>query len=313
MKTLLINGLLLVFSFCLKAQITDTIYIQVDGIKLHSVLTKPSNVENCPLAIIIAGSGPTDLNGNPPNMPNNSLKYLSEALVENKIATLRFDKRGIAKSAYTGMDESTLTIDQFALDVESIIKYCKGKGYTNIFVIGHSEGSLLGLMAIQTIQVKGFVSVAGVGTTADEILKKQLKPQLPPEMYSQVEIILDSLKNGYQVKNTPPQLNALFHASVQPYLISWFKVDPVKLIQKLNCPGLIVQGDKDIQVSLDDANLLEKASKNGKLLVVTNMNHVLKTIIGSDFQENYASYSNPLLPVHPDLVKGIVDFINQNK
>lgn len=313
MKTILISALLFVFSFILKAQTTDTIYIQVEGIKLHTVLAKPQNAENCPLVIIIAGSGPTDLNGNQPNLTNNSLKYLSEALVENKIATLRFDKRAIAKSSYSGIDESTLTIDQYVRDVESIIVYFRERGYKDIFVIGHSEGSLLGLMAIQKSKVEGFVSLAGAGSPADEILKKQLKPKLPPDFFSQVVLMIDSLKNKQKVRNVPTQLTALFRPSVQPYLISWFQYNPVELISKLSYPILIVQGDKDIQVDLDDANKLEKASKTGKLLVVANMNHVLKTINGSDIQENIASYTNPDLPVHPDLVKGIVDFIHQNK
>jgi uncharacterized protein len=139
-----------------------------------------------------------------------------------------------------------------------------------------------------------------------------LKPQLPPDFYSQVILMLDSLKNKQLLKNVPTQLYALFRPSVQPYLISWFQYDPVELINKLSCPALIVQGDKDIQVDLEEANRLMKASKNGNLLVVANMNHVLKTIKGNEVQENYAAYSNPDLPVHPDLVKGIVDFIHKN-
>jgi len=94
-------------------------------------------------------------------------------------------------------------------------------------------------------------------------------------------------------------------------LISWFQNNPVELIGKLNCPVLIVQGDKDIQVDLEDANNLAKASKNDKLLVVKNMNHVLKNITGSGVQENYAAYSNPDLPDNPDMLKGIIGFINQ--
>jgi uncharacterized protein len=311
MKIFFIVSVLMIIPIIIKAQITDTNYVQVVGIKLHTVLTKPINTENCPLAVIIAGSGPTDLNGNQPNMPNNSLKYLSDALVANEIATLRFDKRAIGKSAYAVLDESSLTINLYSQDVESIIKYGKEKGYNEIFVIGHSEGSLLGLIALQTIPVNGFVSVAGAGTPADQILKKQLKPKLPPDFFTEVELIIDSLKNSQLVKNVPVQLNALFHASVQPYLISWFQIDPSNLIGKLSCPTLVVQGDKDIQVDMDEANRLVNASKNGKLLVIANMNHVLKTINGTELQENYAAYTDPEIPVNPELVKGIVNFIKQ--
>jgi alpha/beta superfamily hydrolase len=303
---------ILLFPLFLKGQNIDTIFIPVGDIKLHAILTSLSADRGCPLAIIIAGSGPTDLNGNQPNMYNNSLRYMSEALVENNIATLRFDKRGVGKSKSVGLKEADLTIDRYADDLVSIINYFKGKDYSAIYVIGHSEGSLIGLIAIQKIKISGFVSIAGAGNSADEILKKQLRPKLPPVLFTQVETIIDSLKNSNLIKQVPPQFNSLFRPSVQPYLISWFKYSPTILISDLNCPGIIIQGDKDIQVDLEEANKLVKASNNGELLVISNMNHVLKTINGN-VQENLASYSNPDLPISPTLVKGITDFIMKYK
>jgi alpha/beta superfamily hydrolase len=303
---------ILIFPLLLKGQNIDTIFIPAGDLKLHAILTSPSTDQGCPLAIIIAGSGPTDLNGNQPNMYNNSLRYLSEALVENNIATLRFDKRGIGKSKSIGLKEVDLTIDRYADDIVSIINYFNGKGYPAIYVIGHSEGYLIGLIAMQKIKISGFVSIAGAGNSADEILKKQLRPKLPPLLFTQVETIIDSLKNSNLVKQVPPQFNSLFRPSVQPYLISWFKYNPTILISGLNCPGIIIQGDKDIQVDLEEANKLVKASQKGKLIVISNMNHVLKTING-EVQENLASYSNPDLQINQDLVNNIVDFINKNK
>lgn len=294
----------------LNAQITDTLSIQVENAKIHTVLTHPAGLTGAPLAIIIAGSGPTDLNGNQTAFKNNHLLYLSDALVANNIATVRFDKRGTAGSAYPGFKESDFRVDDLANDVAALIVYFKQKGYSDIYLIGHSEGSLLGLIASQNLNIKGFVSLAGAGNTADSILKKQLKPQCPPELYSQVESLLDSLKNGMTVKSFPPQLVSLFRPSVQPYLISWFKYNPAKLINSLKCPVLILQGNKDIQVDLQESEILAKASKNGKYTVINNMNHVLKTIPG-DRQENIASYTNPSLPVNEELVKNLVEFIKQ--
>ena len=310
-KCFLISALS-IFSSLLQAQKNDTTFIQVDGIALHTVLTTPLNIVTYRLAVIIAGSGPTDLDGNQPGMYNNSLKNLSNALVENKIATVRFDKRGIGKSKSISIKELGLTIDKYANDLVSIIDHYKRKGYSDIYIIGHSEGSLIGLIAIQNVKISGFVSIAGAGSSADEILKKQLKPKLPLTVYSQVETIIDSLKNKYQVKNVPPLLNSLFRQSVQPYLISWFSYNPVELIKKLSCPIIIIQGDKDIQVDMEEAKKLLTASKNGKLLIVNNMNHVLKTING-DTNDNILSYSNPDLPINQDLVNGVVDFINKNR
>ncbi|MFO7843099.1 MAG: alpha/beta fold hydrolase, partial [Bacteroidales bacterium] len=256
------------------------------------------------------GSGPTDLNGNQPFMQNNSLKFLSDALVDEGIATLRFDKRGVGKSSYPEFKESDLTIDQYAKDVKSIIKYLQGKKFRNIYIIGHSEGSLIGLIALQDIDVNGFISIAGAGYSADSILKKQLKPKLLPDFYHSVVFIIDSLKNGNHVKNIPQQLNSLFRPSVQPYLISWFKYTPAALIKNLDCPSLIIQGDKDIQIDMGEAEKLANATKKASLVKVENMNHVLKTIHGG-LQKNIQSYTNPELKINNELIDALVNFINK--
>ncbi len=308
MKRLII-ALFLLSVLTAQSQITDTLFIENDNVKIHTVLTKPNNVDTSKLAIIIAGSGPTDLNGNQPNMKSNCLLYLSDNLVKNGIATVRFDKRAIAGSAYPDFDESKLTIEQYANDVSAIINHYK-LGYKDVFVIGHSEGSLIGLISLQNTSVNGFVSIAGVGNTADELLKEQLSSKLPAAYFAQVEVIIDSLKSGYTVSNTPPQLASLFRPSVQPYLISWFKYAPAELIKTINCKSLIMNGTKDIQVKEKEAEKLYASASNSQLVIVENMNHIIKTISG-DMQENIASYTNPNLPINSELTNTIVEFIKQ--
>jgi pimeloyl-ACP methyl ester carboxylesterase len=312
MKTL---SLLLLISFLTTnalAQKTDTLKIKVDGLDLHAVLSQSEPVETSTIAIIIAGSGPTDLNGNQLGLRNNSLLFLSDALVDNGIATLRFDKRGIAKSAYSAFDEATLKVEDFAADVNSLIDYCREADYKNIYLIGHSEGSLIGLMAAQKAKIRGFISLCGPGNSADVVIKKQLRPKLPSAMFVQCEGIIDSLKQGKQVSNVPPQFYTLFRPSVQNYMISWFKYSPSELIATMDCPVLIVGGTKDIQVDEAEAQLLAKAKPQAQLVMIENMNHVLKTING-DLQENMASYINPELPLNQVLSEKVVEFINQTK
>jgi len=289
---------------------TDTIAIELSDLAIHSVLSNPQNIKTPPVVLIIGGSGPTDLNGNQPLMHNNSLKFLSDALIDKGIATLRFDKRGVGKSSYPEFKESNLTIDQYAKDVKSMIKFLQGKNFRGIYIIGHSEGSLIGLIALQDIKVDGFISIAGAGYSADSLLKKQLKPKLPFNLYNSVEFIIDSLKNGNYVKNIPQQLNTLFRPSVQSYLISWFNYTPAALIKNLDCPSLIIQGDKDIQTDMEGAQKLANAKEKARLVKVKNMNHILKTIDGG-LQENIQSYTNPELKINSELVNAIVNFINK--
>lgn len=286
--------------------INDTIQISVSDISLYSIISSPLN--STEIAIIMPGSGPTDHNGNQPGVVNNSLKFLADELNENNIATLRFDKRAINNSSYEGFKESDLTIDQYAKDLVRVIEFAKSKNFKRIYLIGHSEGSLISLIALQSIKVDGFISIAGVGQSADLILKNQLKPQLPVDLFNQVEIVIDSLKMGYQVKNAPQQLFMLFRPSVQPYLISWFKFNPTELIKNINIPILIINGTKDIQVGIDQAELLHNANSKSTYIEIENMNHVLKTIDG-EMQENIQSYTNPELEINSELINAISNFI----
>ncbi len=295
----------------LQAQKTDTLFIAVKDVKLHTVITQAENTQQQPpLVIFIGGSGPTDLNGNQPVMQNNSLMYLSDALAAKNISTLRYDKRGVGKSVYANFNELDLRIDTYADDLSEIVKAARTKGFAKIFLAGHSEGSLIGLIAAQQTPVDGFISLCGAGNSADSLLKKQLQPKLPVTMYQETTSVLDSLKAGKTVQNYPPQLFSLFRPSVQPYLISWFKYDPASLINKLTCPVLVIQGDKDLQVDLEEAHALCKNLSKETLVIIPGMNHILKHIEGG-IQDNMASYGNPLLPIKEELIEQMVEFIKQ--
>ena len=115
---------------------------------------------------------------------------------------------------------------------------------------------------------------------------------------------------GKNVTNINPMFYSLFRPSVQPYLISWFKYDPQTEIKKLAIPILILQGTNDIQVSKEDANRLSKANNKSQLVLIKNMNHVLKITEG-DRNANMATYNNPALAISEELVKSIVLFINK--
>jgi fermentation-respiration switch protein FrsA (DUF1100 family) len=93
-------------------------------------------------------------------------------------------------------------------------------------------------------------------------------------------------------------------------MISWIKYNPQAEIKKLQIPTLLINGDKDIQVSLADAKLLQQAKPESELKIVANMNHIFKEIKG-DEAENKASYTNPDLPVMNELVSAIAVFVQK--
>lgn len=274
--------------------------------EIFGTLTTPRNFEKIPVALIIAGSGPTDRDGNNPVMKNNSLKILAFELSQNNIATLRFDKRGIAESKLAGGSEADLRFDDYVNDVRDWITLLKkDKRFSKVIVIGHSEGSLIGMIA--ATNADKFISIAGPGQSADKILKLQLSSQ-PKGVQDLCFPILDSLKNGQVVPDVNPMLYSLFRPSVQPYMISWFKYDPQVEIQKLIIPTLIIQGTNDVQVPMEDAKYLSIANPKAKLVSINNMNHIFRIIEG-DKQANLSSYNDATLPIAEELSKIINAFI----
>ncbi len=304
--TLLIT-LLISFSN-IYAQTEKIVLLKTATGNIEGTLLVPVTAPTKTVALIIAGSGPTDRDGNNPSMKNNSLKMLAAELNKNGIATLRYDKRGIANSRNAGLKESDLRFDHYVNDAKGWINYLKNEvKFSNIIVIGHSEGSLIGMIASQEKIVNKFVSIAGAGQPADKIIREQLKNQ-PPSLTIRVNAILDELVKGKTVENTPPELASIFRASVQPYMISWFKYDPQKEIAKLRIPVMIIQGTTDIQVSVDDANRLAKALPKAKLVIIEGMNHVLKPA-PADRQKNIITYTQPDLPLKKELIEKLVPFL----
>lgn len=293
------------------AQVADLpTTLQTETGNIEGTLLVPESKNKVPLVLIIAGSGPTDRDGNNPVMKNNSLKMLAEGLVENGIASVRYDKRGIGESKNAGVSESELRFEHYVQDAQAWVDFLsKDSRFSEIIVLGHSEGSLIGMIAAQNSEVDKFISLAGVGTPAGEIIREQLKPQ-PPFVLEQSLPILEKLEKGETVAEVPPMLFSLFRPSVQPYLISWFRYDPRQELAKLNKPVLIIQGTTDLQVGVADAEKLANATKRAELRILEGMNHILKEA-ESDRAKNIATYSMADLPLKTDLVKSVIEFIRK--
>ena len=265
-----------------------------------------------PVALIIAGSGPTDRNGNSPAIPgqNNSLKYLAEGLAQKGIASLRFDKRGVAESTKAATTEAELRFSTYVDDATAwLTKLRADRRFSTVTVIGHSEGSLIGMMAVPEASADAFVSIAGAGRPAGVVLREQLQAGIPDTaMYSRAISILTELEHGRQVNPVPQEFRALFRASVQPYIISWVNLDPAALLAKLTVPVLLLQGTTDIQIAVTDAQTLARGKPDAKLVVIEGMNHVLKQA-PAERTQNIATYTNPALPVVPQVIEEIAAFI----
>lgn len=277
---------------------------------IAGTLTMPVNAAGkVPVVLIIAGSGPTDRDGNSnkTGLNGNTYKMLANELGKQGIASLRYDKRLVGESV-SSTKEKELRFEDYVDDAVGLIKMLHDDNrFSKTIVLGHSEGSLVGLLSIRDQPVQGFISVSGAGQSADKIMTEQMKSQ-PKFIADGFKTMLDSLRKGKTTDNIDPALYAVARPSIQPYLASWFRYDPVMMMKKVKIPALILQGSTDIQVSVADAERLKKAKSDATLVVIPNMNHVLKEA-PADRAANAATYSNPTLPLKPELVTSIVDFV----
>lgn len=280
--------------------------------EIHGILLMPDNEEPCPLVIIIAGSGPTDMNGNTigSELQNNSLKMLAEGLAAKGVASLRYDKRGIGKSQAAIMSEEELRFEHYIDDAAAWADMLSAdKRFSTIAIAGHSEGSLIGMVAAQkSTAVKAYISIAGCGRPAHEVIEEQLRPQ-PEQVRNEAAAINRELLQGRIVEDVPNYLAALYRKSVQPYLISWFRYNPAKEIAKLKIPVLILQGDKDIQVGVKEAERLYLARMLSSFYIIEGMNHVLKHCEGNDMLSQLEAYQSPTMPIKQELIEHIARFL----
>lgn len=270
------------------------------------------------VVLIVPGSGPTDRDGNSPlGIKAAPYRLLAEGLAQQGIASVRIDKRGMFGSSAAISDPNDVTIGAYADDVQSWVSTIRTKtGVSCVWVLGHSEGALVALVAAQDRKsgICGLILVAGAGRPLGTVLLDQLRadpanaPLLPP-----AEQAIANLTAGKRIDPTelPQLLMPLFHPKVQGFLIDAFSHDPARLISSVKKPVLILQGDADIQVGVEDAKRLALARPGAKLRILKNTNHVLKTVIENDRQTNLMTYSNSDLPLAKGVVATIVEFLKR--
>jgi pimeloyl-ACP methyl ester carboxylesterase len=280
----------------------------ISGGELAGTLLLPGAGGPFPVALIIAGSGPTDRDGNQRGgLRTDAYKKLAQGLAARGIATLRYDKRGIGASS-TRQTESDLRVEDFVNDALAMCALLESdKRFTSVSIIGHSEGALIGMLAAQRdSHIRTFISLEGPGRNLAAIIDEQMRanPANPPDIVAEVARINAALLAGKTVADPDPLLAALFRPSVQPYLISEYRYDPAAEIAKLQIPTLIVQGTNDIQIGLPDAHRLAGANPHATLALIEGMNHILVDA-PADRAGNAATYANPALPLHPKLIPAI--------
>ncbi len=293
----------------------ELVKIKVEGGELAGIICTPiKNTNNTlPIVLIVPGSGAVPKNG----IANEYAQLASELAVRG-IASLRYDKRGSYDSNGIQVDESKIRVNDYVRDIQKLIaELDKDERFSDVFLLGHSQGALYGAIAIQESPVKGFISVAGAGRTIDLILKEQIKNNElnPPEVINETNSVLNELKKGNTVEEVSEVIKPLFRRSIQDYFIDWISYDPVKEYKKIkDIPIIIIQGKNDIQIAEKDAKLLASALDDNEAILIDKMSHILKNAATKeDRKEHIKIYSDVKAPLNEEFISSITAFINENK
>jgi uncharacterized protein len=273
---------------------------------IDAVLTVPPDVERPVVALLIAGSGSTDHDGNGPQIKPATLKKLSEQLVARKIATLRYDKRGAGgwKAAF-GRPED-FRFKDYVDDAAQLVGYLRGSGkFSKIVLVGHSEGGLVAILTASRVPVDRLVLLATAARKQGDLLKAQLEKKLSADAFAPVANAIDVIMAGETVD--PPPAGLAIPPIMQPSIASALSEDPIDPLLKLVVQTLIVAGGEDHQIARLDFLALSTASPVAKTLWLPRMNHVLVDV--ADDADDLASYNQAERPLDPDMIDAVSAFI----
>jgi pimeloyl-ACP methyl ester carboxylesterase/uncharacterized membrane protein len=278
------------------------------GLVLHGLLRTPDGDGKHPALLLLPGSGPPDRDGNiPPHLVTNLLKQIAERLESVGVASLRFDKRSVATYASQwpkdpAQQSEFFSWEAFVGDAKAAIRFLRVQPRIDpkqVLVLGHSEGGLIALQigadwARTAESLPGMVLLATPGRNLASVLREQVEASLLQSLPN------ESLRDEYlraterairQIRETgrvpqdlPAGLETLFRPNVASLLRSYFELDSLKLARRFTGSVLIMQGERDSQVSVRrDAPRLEEAFRSRttgavELFVVPKASHNFKEV-----------------------------------
>lgn len=276
-----------------------------DGATLAGTLLLPrwSELQKVPGVVLIAGSGPTDRDGNNPLVPErlDLLKQIAELLAAAGIGSLRYDKRGIGGSTPRPTNtleeqERFFAWENFVGDVASahreLLRHDEIKPYATA-LLGHSEGGLLALAAAGPLsansmgsrKLHGLVLAATPGRPLADIVHAQLVRSAPSLVEPADRTMSTIIATGRVPAGLPREQQALFPPYAGPFLQSVLAFDPAKALASLDIACLILQGGADRQVvpMVDVQPLIDalgQRSGPGEAVIVASVSHNLKLVTG---------------------------------
>jgi pimeloyl-ACP methyl ester carboxylesterase len=286
--------------------IESAITVSRAGVTLEGTAWIPRRAEGkLPVALIVAGSGPTDRDGNSVlGIHSDAYRLLSAGLSARGVATIRYDKRGAGESRNNSAPES-IQFDDLVGDALAWVELIRrDPRFGQLTLVGHSEGGLVETLAAQRTRCDALVLIASPGRSIDVVVRDQLAKQSPASLLGDYDRLVSALRDGRALLSVPEELRPLFDPAGRSFLNSMLGLMPPEELKKVaGCPITIVQGDTDLQISVEDAKLLAAARPDARLRVLSHMNHVLKREEQAALPQ--ASYTDPERPLAPGLVDAV--------
>ncbi len=290
-------------AICARASAEEAV-IRVGAI--DAVLTTPSGVEKPPVALLIAGSGSTDHDGNGPQIKPATLKKLAAQLAARQIATLRYDKRGAGGWKPEFGPPEDFRFKDYVDDAAALVDHLRGSGkFSRIALVGHSEGGLVAILTARRVPIDRLVLLATAARRQGDLLKAQLEKTVAPDRFAPIAKAIDAIMAGQIVDPTPPGLS--IPPAMQAGIASAFLEDPINPLKQIILPVLIIGGGRDRQLARLDLVALAAAAPAAKTLWLPDMNHVLVDV--ADEADDAAAYDQPERALDPDMIEAVATFI----
>ncbi len=213
------------------------------------------------------------------------------------------------------IDMANTSIDDFIADaIAGTRKLVGDRRFSSVILIGHSEGAQLVLQAVNRgAPAAGIVMLSGMGRPIMVVLREQLSKQLPPDELVKWDSASARYLRGEDAGDVHTGLKPLLQPGNRKYMQTWAKYDPTAEITRVKVPVLIVQGGRDVQISEDDARALKAAQPAAKLVVIPVANHVFRAAPSADRMAQLRLYTDPTIPIVPELTPTIVAWIKELK
>jgi alpha/beta superfamily hydrolase len=297
---------------------------------LPGSLLVPELDSPAPVVLILSGAQ-ADRDGNNYAVPgaSDSLLQLALSLRGRGVATLRFDKRGCGEAYVLAPEEGELLFDDHIDDARAALRaLAADRRFSSITVAGFAEGALVGASALAlmpdsafagagaaaregaagpgaAVPVSGIVALCASGKTEAEAVEEALA-SAPEELREEAAAIMSALRSGGRWPDPSPYFADYFRPSAQPYLASLFarNIRDAFAAASARSAALVVAGGSDLQVAPAESELLAASAAGAELRTVPGMSHALKGV-GDDEELNYASFTDPSIP----LAEGLVDLL----